>query len=278
MNYLNKKFDLESDRLLEVIDETPLWSAPFGLNLLDKVNYRKNITALDIGFGAGFPLTELAMRLGTTSKVYGVDIWKAAINRTRKKIAAYGINNVELIEGPAESIPLPDQSIDLIVSNNGINNVENQAQVLKECSRLLKQDGQFVMTMNLDQSLKEFYDVLEEVLKEKGMAKEVERIVDHIYEKRKPLEEFSEQLNASGFNIASLDHHSFYYKFVDGTTMFNHYFIQLAFLEGWKSIVPEKRQQEVFQLVEQNINTIAGKHGCFQLTIPFIVIECLVNH
>ena len=168
--YLNSKFDLNSDELIEVFDEVPFWAAPFGLKLIDKVVLRKGIKALDIGFGAGFPLTELAMRLGNTCTVYGIDPWAAAIKRTRKKLAIYGIENVEIIEGVAESIPLPSDSIDLIVSNNGINNVEDLEKVLSECSRIIKQGGQFILTMNLNNTMLEFYDILEIVISHKVLS------------------------------------------------------------------------------------------------------------
>jgi arsenite methyltransferase len=113
--YLDTKFDLEN--FIDCFDETPIWSALFGLKLLETVKYRKNISALDIGFGTGFPLTELAMRLGKSSKAYGIDLWKGAIVRAKRKMDFYQIENVQLIEGVAESIPLADRSIDLIVNN-----------------------------------------------------------------------------------------------------------------------------------------------------------------
>ena len=110
-SYLEKHFDLNSEDLIEVIDELPFWSAPFGIELLHNIKLKKNIQALDIGFGLGFPLTELAMRLGSTSKVFGIDPWETAIKRTENKIKAYGITNVELINGVSEDIPLPNNSI-----------------------------------------------------------------------------------------------------------------------------------------------------------------------
>ena len=81
---------------VSVYDELSLWAAPFGLKLLDAIKYRRNITALDLGFGTGFPLLEFAMRLGQTSRVYGIDPWNAAIDRVRRKISRYGIDNVQL--------------------------------------------------------------------------------------------------------------------------------------------------------------------------------------
>ena len=55
--------DYDQDEFIKVFDELPLWSAPFGLKLLDFIRYKKGITALDIGFGSGFPLIEIARRL-----------------------------------------------------------------------------------------------------------------------------------------------------------------------------------------------------------------------
>jgi ubiquinone/menaquinone biosynthesis C-methylase UbiE len=150
---------------VEVFDELPIWSAPFGLKLLDRIVYKPGISAIDIGFGTGFPLTEIAMRLGPDSTVYGIDPWAEAIARVQKKIALYRIGNIRIIQGVAESIPLDDRSMDLITSNNGINNVNDVDRVLSECSRIIKKGGQFVMTMNLDKSMIEFYSQLENVLR-----------------------------------------------------------------------------------------------------------------
>lgn len=74
----------------------PLWAAPFGLKLLEGIRYKKGIQALDIGFRAGFPLIEIAMRLGKDSKIYGIDPWEAAIDRAEKKIDYYDIHNIEI--------------------------------------------------------------------------------------------------------------------------------------------------------------------------------------
>ena len=129
--YLTNDFDFT--KLIDVFDELPLWSAPFGLKLLDYVDYKTNITAIDLGFGSGFPLTEIALRLGDSSTVYGIDPWTDVFDRVRRKIEYYRLTNVRLIEGVAESIPLDDNSVDLITSNNGVNNVSDINKVISEC-------------------------------------------------------------------------------------------------------------------------------------------------
>src|SRR5690554_8233292 len=82
--YLKTDWDYNAERLVEVYDELPLWAAPFGLKLLEGIKYKKGIKAVDIGFGAGFPLTEIAMRLGKDSIIYGIDPWEAGVDRAER--------------------------------------------------------------------------------------------------------------------------------------------------------------------------------------------------
>lgn len=272
-SYLNSNFDLNATELVDVFDELPFWAAPFGIKLLDRVNYHKKITALDIGFGAGFPLTELAMRLGSSSKVYGIDPWKSASDRTRKKLALYGIQNIELIDGVAESIPLEDKSVDLIISNNGLNNVSDLDKVLTECARISKPEAQLVFTFNANTTFHEFYDLLAETLKEEQLTDALDKMNEQIYTKRKPLSEFKEELINHGFSIASVDEEYFEYKFADGTSMLNHYFIRLAFIGGWKNIIPTDKQSTIFKIVEEKMNRQSSKDGFFRMSVPFYVIS-----
>ena len=273
--YLKTSYDLNDKELVSVIDELPLWSAPFGLKLLDKIRYRKNITALDIGFGLGFPFLEVAMRLGDSSKIYGIDPSEVAAERTKKKAKIYGINNVEIIMGVAEKIPLPDNSVDLIFSNNGLNNVNDLKAVLEECCRISNTGAQLVFTFNTDKTMIEFYSALEEVLLEKNMLNELNLLKEHIYKKRKPVEEFVNLLNESGYVVGEIYHDLFEYKFVDGTTMLNHFLITLSFIESWKALVPKGIQQEIFEEVEKRLNDSARLSGSLKLTIPFVLIDCL---
>lgn len=271
--HLITTFDFNSDELVELLDELPFWAAPFGLKLLENIRIRKNSTVLDIGFGAGFPLTELAMRFGKSSKVYGIDPWEAAIKRAEKKIAFYGIENVEIIRGVAENIPLTDRSVDLITSNNGLNNVTDLNKTLSECSRIMKSGGQFIQTMNLNKTMIEFYDIMEEVLNELDMKPEIDIMRNHIYTMRRPLEEVVELTEQHGFSVKKIIEDQFNYTFTDGSTMLQYYLVRLAFLDSWKNIVPENKQTEVFEIIENKMNRIAEDQGFFKLTIPFVVID-----
>jgi ubiquinone/menaquinone biosynthesis C-methylase UbiE len=228
---------------------------------------------LDIGFGLGFPLLEVAQRLGNSSKVYGIDPWKAAIERTQTKIKFLGLTNIELLEGVAENILLPDDSIDLIVSNNGINNVQNLDNVMNECKRVAKKSAQFVATVNLDGTMIEFYNELEKILIEEGLNENVIKLKKHIYEKRKPVDELLNLIKKNEFKIINVDRASFKYRYLNATAMFNHSFIRLAFMDSWLDLVPANKVNTIFTQVENRLNSKAKEQGEFVLTVPFVLIE-----
>jgi ubiquinone/menaquinone biosynthesis C-methylase UbiE len=272
-DYLKTNWDYNSERLVEVFDELPFWAASFGLRLLDNIKYKKGIKVVDIGFGAGFPLTEIAMRLDKNSKVYGIDPWDGAVDRAEKKIEFYNIKNIEIIRGVAEEIPLSDNAIDLIVSNNGLNNVTDLDKSLSECARIIKKGGQFLQTMNLNDTMIEFYSAMEKVLTDLNLDDCLDAMHNQIYKKRKPLDQYIELIKSKGFSIDKVTHDKFEYKFVDGTAMLNHYFIRLAFIDGWKDIVSNDRQEEIFRLIEEELNRKSQTDGIMKLTVPFVVID-----
>lgn len=238
---------------------------------------QKNITVLDVGFGLGFPLLEAAMRLGSSCKVYGIDPWEKGIERTKLKIHNYGITNVELLNAEAENIPLPGNSIDLIICNNGLNNVNDINRTLHELSRVAKHNAQFVFTFNTNKTMSEFYSVFENVLKENNLADEIEKMKQHINEKRKPVVEILNLLTENHFIVNEVSYDEFHYTFVDGTTMLNHFLIRLAFIDSWKKIVSPEIQEQIFQLVEKKLNSFSDRQGKLKLSIPFVLIDAVRN-
>ena len=130
--YLDHTFNTEDIELASVLDELPLWSAPFGISLLDTVRLRKNINVLDVGSGTGFPIIELAQRLGESCVLYGIDPWETVNYRARMKVNKYNLGNVKIITGHAEDLPFEDGFFDLVISNNGINNVSDFEKAINE--------------------------------------------------------------------------------------------------------------------------------------------------
>src|SRR5690348_5154780 len=119
--------DHQSPDFGDFYDELPLWSARFGLMLLDRVELRPGATILDVGAGTGFLSIELAQRCGAAARVIAVDPWTAAIERLNRKIERLGIQNIRSVAEDMAKTDLPDESVDMIVSNLGVNNFDDPA-------------------------------------------------------------------------------------------------------------------------------------------------------
>lgn len=227
---INKVKDNYNDKdIVNTYDELPLWAAPFGMKLLDKIEYKNNIKLLDIGCGVGFPSIEIAGRLGNLSKVYGVDLWDVALEQAKYKASVYNACNVEFIHGDANKLPFEDCMFDIVVSNNGINNTGDEARTIAEACRVLKSGGQFVFTVNLPGTMKEFYDVYREVLLTMKLEKCIAGMDDHIHKHRKDRELLQQYLEFAGFAIVEADESSFNMRFSNASAMFNYHFIRLFF-------------------------------------------------
>jgi SAM-dependent methyltransferase len=115
------EFDLNDPRVVDVYDDLTIWSAVVGQFLLRHLPLDANAKVLDVGCGTGFPAVELAQRLGPTAHVTGIDLWAAALARAGRKAKVWGVGNVTFIDGDATSMPFPENSFELIVSNLGLN-------------------------------------------------------------------------------------------------------------------------------------------------------------
>lgn len=103
-------------------------------------------TILDLGCGAGIDTILAARRTGPTGRVIGLDFVPEQLERTEHAAAHAGLGNVQTLEGEMEAIPLPDQSIDHIISNGVINLSPRKARVLAECARVLRPGGKFCVS------------------------------------------------------------------------------------------------------------------------------------
>jgi arsenite methyltransferase len=260
--------------LLLTYDDLPLWSAPFGLTLLDTVLMKTHINVLDIGSGSGFPMLELAERLGKTCMVYGLDPSADAIKMITAKKEHKEIVFAKIVKGFAEEIPFPDEYFGLIVSNNGLNNVTDQQAALSECYRVADEDAQMVLTMNLPHTMIEFYDVFEETLLQMGMNEEIKKMHDHIDQKRKPVEYLKKLILEAGFDIKTINVDGFKMKYNNGTAFLNHHMIRHSFMESWQSILPDNLSGQVFSTVEQKLNKVSEEKGELIMSVPFVCFDC----
>ena len=103
-------------------------------------------TVLDLGSGGGIDVLLSAKRVGPDGKAYGLDMTDEMLDLARRNQEKAGVENVEFLKGEIEQIPLPDDSVDVIISNCVINLSADKARVLQEAYRVLRPGGRFAVS------------------------------------------------------------------------------------------------------------------------------------
>jgi arsenite methyltransferase len=107
---------------------------------------REGETVLDLGAGAGADVLISAGRVGPAGKAIGLDMTDEMLGLARANAQAAGVENVEFVKGYIEALPLPDASVDVVISNCVINLSGDKPQVLREAARVLRPGGRFAVS------------------------------------------------------------------------------------------------------------------------------------
>jgi SAM-dependent methyltransferase len=134
---------LYSAEELALVPESAIERALGVANHLRHADIGPDDVVLDLGCGAGIDTILAARRAG---RVIGLDVLPAMLERTQAAAAEAGLANVETLEGDMEAIPLPDASIDHVISNGVINLSARKARALAECARVLRPGGRLTVS------------------------------------------------------------------------------------------------------------------------------------
>jgi SAM-dependent methyltransferase len=191
------------------------------------------------------------------------------LGRARAKCRAQELANVLLVRGVAERLPLRDAAVDLVVSNNGLNNVRDLGQALRECARVTRRGGRLAFTMNLPETMRRFYDALEETLAARGLGDLRSAVTAHIRAKRPPVEEVEAAVGAAGFEIDARRFDRFALRFATAEALFSHWLIRIGFLEPWRQIVSASARDGVFMDVAARLDAAIRPGEGLRLDVPF---------
>jgi arsenite methyltransferase len=240
--------------------------------LLEQVPLRRGMIILDVGAGTGFLSIELGQRCGREARVIAVDPWEAAMARLARKVDQLGLKNIQMVVKDVASLELPEASVDLIVSNLGINNFADPAAPLRACYRVAKPGARMFLTTNLVGHMAEFYAAYRDVLVELGFENHLPALDAHVNH-RATVSSVRRLLEQAGFTFVNAVTRSWQERFVDGSALLRHHFIRLGFLQGWKSVAPLDSVTSTLVALEQRLNTVAARLGELSLTIPAACVE-----
>ena len=115
-------------------------------NPVEVAELHEGETVLDLGSGGGTDVLLSAARVGPTGRAFGLDMTEEMLELARDNQCAAGIENVEWLRGTIEDVPLPDDSVDVVISNCVVNLSADKPRVFAEAARVLRPGGRFAVT------------------------------------------------------------------------------------------------------------------------------------
>ncbi len=280
-DYLTASYELTDPGFVEIQDAVivPQWSAPFGRLLLSVFLTLPRDGAwqvLDVACGTGYPTLELARFLGSDCDIAGIDVWPEAIQLARRRAQEEWLRNVSFLVADVTTSGLPERTFDTITCNLGLPSFADRAAALGAIWRLLRPEGQFLMTLPLQSALREFLDTYYLTLRDLKLD-DAMRAFAQLTAARPTTEQARTLVERAGFEVRRVVTDSFTLRFPDPKTFLGSPLVQTTYMPAWRSIIPDTTVRRlVFNEVERRLTArMQASGGELTMTVPMACISAV---
>ncbi len=280
-DYLTVTYDLRDPGFVELYDAliVPQWSTPFGRLLLSvflTLPRDAGWQVLDVACGTGYPTLELARFLGQDCDLAGIDVWEDAIQAARRKASDEWLRNVTFLVADIMENNLPERTFDTLTCNLGLSSFPDRAGALGAMWRLLRPQGQLLLTIPLQSALREFLDTYYLTLRDLKLE-DYMRAFGQLVAARLTVEETRRLVERAGFEVRRMVTDTFVMRFPDPLAFLRSPVIQTTFMVGWRAIVPDPTiRRLVFNEVERRLTARAGANGGeLTMTVPMLCVSAV---
>src|SRR5687768_4050309 len=194
---------------------------------------------LDVACGTGYPAIEIVRRMGAGCRLIAIDAASAMLDVARKKIADVPAAKAKVFfrtESATPKLSFADGVYDLVVSNLGLTEMPDPAAALADFARVTKLGGEVRVTLALDGTFQEFFDIYREVLIKHDKHEALERLEQHMAEAYPSIDKIDEWMAAAGYGDWEVRSEEFSMLFRSSREFFFAPVIELGPLAEWKNI------------------------------------------
>lgn len=273
-----KKRSHRLDKMARVYDDEilPIWSQRFGRMMLRGLELPHKPMVLDVGCATGYPALELLKQMDE-GRIIAIDPLGPLLDVARKKAGDLAGKRIFFrSESPTYKLAFADEVYDLVLSNLGVMRLDKPARAVREFARVTKRSGKVVMTVALQGTYNEFYDIYREVLTKADHHEVLQRLENHIA-LSPDADDVVRWMEDAGLEQLDVDVEEFTLLFKSSREFFFAPVIEFGPLSAWKEVAGKGQQmQEVFWHIKESIDAyfadrafeITVKAACFRGTRP----------
>jgi ubiquinone/menaquinone biosynthesis C-methylase UbiE len=231
---------------------------------------------LDVACGTGYPTLELARFLGQDCDLAGIDVWEDAIQLAKRKASEEWLRNVSFLVQDVMDSDLPERAFDTLTCNLGLTSFPDRTGALSAMWRLLRPQGQLLLTVPLQSALREFLDTYYLTLRDLKLEDHM-RTFAQLVASRLTVDETRKLIERAGFEVKRMVTDTFIMHFPTPVTFLRSPVIQTTFMPGWRAVIPDPTiRRLVFNEVERRLNVrIEAAGGDLTMTVPMLCVSAV---